>query len=132
MAKKSNREKIRDLFKLITDLEDIRDCEKLFEDLCTKKEVQNMADRVYAAKLLLAGKKYTEVIEETKISSATLSRISQCVQYGSGYSNLLREAVESEGYTVAVPLAEDDYEEEEFEEITPPAPIRKPNFIEWD
>lgn len=127
MAKISNKEKIRDLFQLITDLDDIKDCEKLFEDLCTRKEVQKMADRVYAAKLLLAGKKYTEVIEETNISSATLSRISQCVQYGSGYSNLLREAVEKEGYTVKAPI----YEPEE-EEVVEEAPRRRANFIEWD
>lgn len=129
MAKISNKEKIRDLFQLITSLDDIKDCEKLFEDLCTKKEVQKMADRVYAAKLLLAGKKYAEVIEETNISSATLSRISQCVQYGRGYSNLLREAVEKEGYTVKVPIYEPEEEEEpEVEE----APRRNTNFIEWD
>ena len=49
-----------------------------------------MAERVYAAKLLLEGNTYAQVMARTDISSATLSRISQCVQYGQGYSKLLK------------------------------------------
>ena len=49
-----------------------------------------MAERICAAKLLMQGKTYTEVIAQTDISSATLSRISRCVQYGKGYSKLLK------------------------------------------
>ena len=63
----------------------------LFEDLCTKNEIEKMAERLYAAKLLLEGKTYNQVISETDISSATLSRISRCVQYGDGYSQLLKK-----------------------------------------
>ena len=50
-----------------------------------------MAERIYAAKLLLDGKTYNQVIAETDISSATLSRISRCVEYGDGYSRLLKK-----------------------------------------
>ncbi len=49
-----------------------------------------MAERIYAAKLLLEGKTYNQVIGETDISSATLSRVSRCVQYGKGYRNILK------------------------------------------
>ena len=49
-----------------------------------------MAQRVCAAKLLMDGKTYNQVIEETDISSATLSRVSRCVQYGKGYSEILK------------------------------------------
>ena len=48
-----------------------------------------MAQRVKAAKLLIEGKTYTQVIAETDISSATLSRVSRCVQYGKGYVRVL-------------------------------------------
>ena len=66
------------------------DLEMLFEDLCTYKEVEQMAQRVTAAMMLKEGKTYAEVIEKTDISSATLSRVSRCVQYGSGgYKNFL-------------------------------------------
>ena len=83
-------EKITKLYRTIVSLETVEECEMLFEDLCTKKEVEKMAERIYAAKLLLEGKTYNQVIAETDISSATLSRISRCVQYGEGYSKLLK------------------------------------------
>ena len=86
----SKNEKITELYKLILKLKTVEDCEQFFDDLCTKKELEKMAERVYAAKLLLAGKTYNQVIAETDISSATLSRVSRCVQYGKGYKNLLK------------------------------------------
>lgn len=84
-------EKIDALYQLILDLQSLEDCRALFDDLCTKKELEKMAERLYAAKLLIAGKTYNQVIAETDISSATLSRVSRCVQYGSGYAKLLKE-----------------------------------------
>ena len=84
------KEKIEALYKLILELENMEDCRALFTDLCTKKEIEKMAERVHAAKLLLEGKTYAQVISQTEISSATLSRVSQCVQYGSGYAKLLK------------------------------------------
>ena len=84
-------EKIAALYRIIAGLESSEECELLFEDLCTKKEVEKMAERLYAAKLLMEGKTYNQVIAETDISSATLSRISRCVQYGKGYTNVLKE-----------------------------------------
>ena len=83
-------EKIDALYELILKLDSKEACAALFDDLCTRKEVENMAERAYAAKLLLEGKTYNQVIAETNISSATLSRVSRCVQYGEGYSKLLK------------------------------------------
>ena len=87
----NDRSKMEELYQLIaqtTDPEDVRD---LLDDLCTRKEVENMAERVFAAKLLMEGNTYNQVIAQTSISSATLSRVSQCVQYGKGYSKLLKK-----------------------------------------
>ena len=83
-------EKIEALFKVVLSLKTEEDCKALFADLCTRREVENMAERLYAAKLLMEGKTYAQVIAQTDISSATLSRISQCVQYGNGYSKFLK------------------------------------------
>ena len=88
MDRKSD--KIDALYQLILELDSLEDCRSLFDDLCTKKEIEKMAERLYAAKLLLEGKTYTQVMQETDISSATLSRVSQCVQYGNGYAKLLK------------------------------------------
>lgn len=84
-------EKIENLYQVILKLETVEECQALFQDLCTRKEVVNMAERIYAAQLLMEGKTYNQVISETNISSATLSRVSQCVQYGKGYSALLKK-----------------------------------------
>ncbi len=82
-------EKIAELYRIIADLTTPEECQQLFDDLCTKKEVEKMAERIYAAKLLLEGKTYNQVIAQTDISSATLSRVSRCVQYGEGYAKFL-------------------------------------------
>ena len=87
----TKQQKIEQLYSLITSLENEEDCRALFEDMCTFKEIEKMAERIYAAQLLMEGKTYNQVISETNISSATLSRISQCVQYGKGYSKLLKK-----------------------------------------
>ena len=71
---------IKELYSLILSLDSIDDCAKLFDDLCTAKEIEQMAQRVKAARLLIEGKTYNQVMEQCEISSATLSRVSRCVQ----------------------------------------------------
>ena len=84
-----NQDKIDDLFALIANINDPEQIRALFDDLCTRKEVDNMAERVFAARLLMEGKTYNQIMALSDISSATLSRVSRCVQYGKGYSRLL-------------------------------------------
>ena len=84
------KEKIDVLFELITQMQTAEVCRALFEDLCTVKEIEKMAERVHAAKLLMEGLTYNQVISQTDISSATLSRVSRCVQYGQGYSRFIK------------------------------------------
>ena len=87
----SKNDKIEALFALILQLDNAEDCRALFDDLCTRKEVENMAERLYAAKLLAEGNTYNQVMAQSDISSATLSRVSRCLQYGSGYAKLLKK-----------------------------------------
>ena len=87
----SPHEKEYALYELIAQISDPEDIRSLFDDLCTRKEIANMAERVHAAKLLLDGNTYSQVMAQAAISSATLSRVSRCVQYGSGYSKLLKK-----------------------------------------
>lgn len=88
-TKKITDEMVNDLYRLIASLETTEDCQLLFNDLCTFKEIEKMAQRIRAAKLLIEEKTYQQIIQETEISSATLSRISRCVQYGGGYTKFL-------------------------------------------
>lgn len=90
MCQLDKDQKIDALFELIASISDPADCKALFQDLCTAKEIENMAERVYAARLLLEGRTYNQIMERADISSATLSRVSRCVQYGEGYSKLLK------------------------------------------
>ena len=68
------------LFDAILSLETREECYNFFEDLCTVKEISDMAQRLEAAKLLLGGSTYDQIVKAVEISTATVSRI----QYGSG------------------------------------------------
>ena len=84
------QERINALYELIVSIDNVEDCRALFEDMCTVKEIANMAERCFAAKLLIEGNTYNQIMAQADISSATLSRVSRCVQSGSGYSKLLK------------------------------------------
>lgn len=82
-------EENRELFDAILSLETLEECGAFFDDLLTYNEVESMRQRIHAAKLLLEGRTYEQIIAETNISSATLSRVSKCVRHGSGYKAIL-------------------------------------------
>ena len=86
MAEKNPRrnETIDALFDAILSLETREECYDFFEDLCTIKEISDMAQRLEAAKLLLDGSTYEQIVKTVEISTATISRINRCIQYGTG------------------------------------------------
>ena len=86
MAEKNPRrnETIDALFDAILSLETREECYDVFEDLCTVKEISDMAQRLEAAKLLLDGSTYEQIVKTVEISTATISRINRCIQYGTG------------------------------------------------
>ena len=84
-----NEQDLTELYEVITSLNSVEESKKFLADLCTFKEVEQMAQRISAAKLILKGATYEEVISKTEISSATLSRVSKAVKYGSGYKSVL-------------------------------------------
>ena len=91
MKTKISEDKIDHLYEIILKLRSVEDCRMLFEDLCTIQEIEKMAERIEVAELLLEGKTYTEVMEKLEVSSATLSRVNKCVQYGEGYQKFLKK-----------------------------------------
>ena len=86
----NSNNKIAELFSLLASITDPEQMQALFDDMCTNKEIENMAERLFAAELILKGNTYNQVMSQANISSATLSRVSRCVQYGSGYSKVLK------------------------------------------
>ena len=72
------------LFEAILNLKTTEDCYKFFEDICTIKELQDMAQRLDVAFLLTEGINYQKISQEVNVSTATISRVSKCLNYGSG------------------------------------------------
>jgi TrpR-related protein YerC/YecD len=74
------------LFEAVLQLETMDECYRFFEDICTIKEVQAIAQRLEVAKLLKSNKTYSEIEELTGASTATISRINRSLNYGAdGY-----------------------------------------------
>ena len=91
MPQKISNEMLNELYELFAKIDNAEDFKLLLDDLCTYKEIEQMAGRIAAAKLFMEGKTYNQVIEATNISSATLSRVSRCVQRGEGYRKFLKD-----------------------------------------
>lgn len=82
-----------ELFEAILCLGSVDECYDFFEDLCTIKELADMSQRVRVAKLLLEGATYEQIVKKVEISTATISRINRCIQYGTGgYRTILGRA----------------------------------------
>ena len=74
----------RRLFQALLSLQNEEECEAFLRDLCTMKELADMAQRLEAAEMLLQGNTYEQIVKSVRMSTATLTRINQCIQYGSG------------------------------------------------
>lgn len=72
------------LFKVIMSLETLDECYDFFSDVCTVKEILDMSQRLDTAFLLESGASYQEITKEVGISTATIGRVSRCLNYGSG------------------------------------------------
>ena len=89
---KLKSESIDRLFEAILGLETTDDCYRFFEDVCTIKELQDMAQRLDVALLLTEGMNYQKIAQEVNVSTATISRVSKCLNYGSGgYAQAIKQ-----------------------------------------
>lgn len=78
------------LMEAILSLKDKEDCYRFFEDICTINEIKAIDQRLQVARMLKEGKTYTEVAKVTGASTATISRVNKCINYGSdGYNRVL-------------------------------------------
>ena len=87
---KIQNESIDRLFQTILNLQTVDECYDYFEDLCTIKELLDMAQRLDTAILLADGYSYQKIQENIDISTATIGRVSKCLNYGTGgYRNAI-------------------------------------------
>ncbi len=90
MEENIRNEQTEQLFRAILTLSNVDDCARFFEDLCTVSEIQEMAKRLTAAKMLISNRIYSEISEETGLSTATISRVNRCLKFGNnGYREVL-------------------------------------------
>ena len=79
-----------DLYRAVLQLKSAEECYAFFEDLCTVAELQAMEQRFEVARLLNDGLIYNDILEKTGVSSATISRVNRCLNYGNdSYRTLL-------------------------------------------
>ncbi|WP_301109075.1 YerC/YecD family TrpR-related protein [Sporosarcina sp.] len=88
---KIRSEQTDQLFNAILQLKDLEECYQFFDDVCTMSEVQSLAQRLDVAHMLRKKKTYDSIQQDTGASTATISRIRRCVDYGSGGYNLMLE-----------------------------------------
>lgn len=81
--------KFDEFFKGILKLKNVEECRKFFEDVCTIKELEDLSQRLEVAKLLLAKNNYQEISKLTGASTATISRVNKCLNYGKGGYNIV-------------------------------------------
>ena len=77
-------ESMNRLFETILNLQNKEECRAYLEDLCTVKELQDMAQRLDTAILLSQGYSYKKIMEQVDVSTATIGRVSKCLNYGTG------------------------------------------------
>ncbi len=93
----NENEGYRLLVKALLALETEQDCINLLDDLMTRKEVLDIAQRMLVAKMLSEQTVYNKIVEETGASTATISRVNRCYLYGSGgYKKVLETIAEEE------------------------------------
>lgn len=81
---KKSKVNTSDFFKAIISLKTERECEMFFDDICTIQELEAIVQRFEVAKLLVEGKSYVDINKETGASTATICRVSKCINYGEG------------------------------------------------
>ena len=91
------QKEVERLFQAILTLQTVEECYRFFEDACTIKEIQEIAQRFDVASQLWTGKSYQEVNQKTGASTATICRVKKCLMYGSsGYQLVLNRMAEEE------------------------------------
>ena len=87
MSKFLEKESSDTLYRAIVSLQDVDECRRFFQDLCTVSELKAMEQRMEVAMLLDQGLIYSDILERT---SATISRVNRCLHYGAdGYQAVI-------------------------------------------
>lgn len=98
MSKFLDKQSSDALYRAIVSIQNEEECRKFLDDLCTVSELKAMQQRMDVALLLDEGLIYSEILEKTGASSATISRVNRALHYGAdGYRAVLPRLKEKEG-----------------------------------
>lgn len=97
MSRKLQNDNMDFLFKAILSLENEEECYDFFEDLCTIQELKTISQRLVVAKMLSEKCVYTDIVNQTGASTATISRVNRSLQYGcDGYDKIFERIKEKD------------------------------------
>ena len=89
MSKSIKDEFTDQLFEAILLLETREECYRFFEDIATVGEIRDLGQRLEVARMLKKGATYDEIVAKTGVSTATISRVKRCLEYGADGYNLI-------------------------------------------
>ncbi|MBM7621979.1 YerC/YecD family TrpR-related protein [Sutcliffiella halmapala] len=84
------------LFEAVLSLKDLEECYRFFDDLCTVNEIQSLAQRLEVARMLKEGFTYHKIETETGASTATISRVKRCLNYGNDAYEMALDRIRDE------------------------------------
>ena len=87
-------DEVKMLFTAVLTLKTEEECHAFFEDVCTVKEIREISQRLQVARMLRGGSSYAEINRVTGVSTATISRVSRCLEYGPGGYDLALQRLE--------------------------------------
>ena len=83
-------------FEAILSLKNKEECYLFFEDVCTVKEINAIAQRFEVAKMLREERTYLDIAKETGASTATISRVNRSLNYGNNSYDMLFDRINKE------------------------------------
>ena len=89
-------ESVKLLIKAFMTLENEEECKAFLEDIMTTKEILDISQRFTVAKMLSEQAVYNKIAEETGASTATISRVAKCLNYGAGGYELVLQQKSNE------------------------------------
>ncbi len=93
---KRHDKSFRQLYQVLANMQGPEEISAFLEDLCTVAELESFAQRLEVARCLNAGMNYAQVTRATGVSSATISRVNRCLNYGAGGYQAAFEHMEGE------------------------------------
>lgn len=82
------------LYRAVLALESLEECDRFFDDLCTVPELKALSQRLQVAKMLSDHRVYSDIVQATGASTATISRVNRSLNYGADGYDIIFERLD--------------------------------------